>query len=78
MRFLKRLYQGWLKIAHAIGRFNTKVILTLFYFTALAPVKIISFILRKDLLDERLSNQPSYWKKRKDFKVSQEAFLKPY
>lgn len=34
---MRRLWQGWKRIARKIGDFNARVILTLFYFVFFAP-----------------------------------------
>lgn len=41
MQFLKKLWVGWKKVAHAIGNFQGRVILTVFYFVLIAPLAII-------------------------------------
>jgi len=77
-RVLKPVYQVWMKIAHVIGTINTTLILTLFYFVLLGIAKLGICIGRKDLLDSRWKDCPTYWKKREDFSVNRAAFLKPY
>lgn len=78
MTWLKRLYQGWLKFAHFIGKINTTILLTIFYFIFLGPAKLITLFLGKDLLDSKWKDRPTYWRKREDFKNDKGAFLKPY
>ena len=75
---LKAIYRGWMKFAHFIGRINTAIILTLFYAVFIGVGRIALFILRKDILDLRFKDRPSYWKKRQDFKADIPSFLKPY
>lgn len=41
MTFIKRLWAGWKEIAEYIGDFQSRLILTLFYFTILVPFGII-------------------------------------
>lgn len=78
LTWLKRLYQGWLKFAHLIGRVNTAILLTIFYFLFLGITKLVTILLRKDLLDERLRDRGSYWRKREGGFIPPENFLKPY
>lgn len=78
MTWLKRLYRGWLKFAHFIGRVNTVILLTLFYFLFLGVAKLVALLLRKDLLDARLGDRASYWRKREGGIIPPENFLKPY
>lgn len=67
-----------MKFAHFMGRINTAVLLTIFYFLFLGIPRVVTALLRKDLLDERWKDRPSYWKRRADFRCTREAFLKPY
>lgn len=78
IRLPKSIYRLWMKFAHLIGRINTVILLTLFYIVFLGVTKLAAVLLRKDLLDQSWRDRPSYWKPRKDFKLSKEAFLKPY
>ena len=76
--FFKFLFQSWLKIAYAIGRVNTLILLTLVYFTLIGLARVMSALAGKDLLDSRWSSGSSYWKEREDFHVDRKQFLKPY
>jgi len=61
-RFFKALWAGWKKFAHVLGVFNTKVLLTLTYFTMVAFLGTAAWILRRDLLDTRIVKGASFWK----------------
>jgi hypothetical protein len=37
---MKKLWEGWKRIAKAIGNFNARVIMTIFYFIFLSPLSI--------------------------------------
>jgi hypothetical protein len=37
MRFLRRVWQGWKRIAQRVGDAIARVVLTIFYFTVFAP-----------------------------------------
>lgn len=67
-----------MKVAHAIGRVNTTILLTVFYVVFLGVAKLVSLLTRTDLLDTRWRDRPSYWKTRENFKIDKDAFLKPY
>jgi hypothetical protein len=41
MTLLKRIWEGWKKIAHKIGNFQARIILLVFYFVILAPFALI-------------------------------------
>ena len=76
--FLKTIYQGWLKVAHLIGKVNTTIVLILFYFTFVGVARLATLLLKKDLLGERWKKGASYWKKREELRTDREAWLKPY
>jgi hypothetical protein len=71
-RLLLRIWQGWKKIARAIGVFNTKVILTILYFIVLGIFSLIVRLLRLDLLDKRLVRRDSYWHGKEEGEVTLE------
>lgn len=75
---LKAFYRLWLKVAHAIGRVNTAILLSLFYFLFLGAAKLVTVLAHKDLLDQKWRDRPTYWRKRQDFRTVREEFLKPY
>ncbi len=59
---LKVLFKYWMKAAYFIGGIITAVILTVLFFTVFTTVGIILRLLRKDLLQLRMSPQTrSYW-----------------
>jgi hypothetical protein len=59
---LKPVYRYWMKLGHALGWVNTRVILFLLYIAVFVPTGFILKILRKDLLDQRIApGQKSYW-----------------
>ena len=76
--FLKWIYQPILKATHFIGKINTAIILTVFYFIFLGIAKLTLVISHKDPLDMHWKDRQSYWKKREKFEVDRNAFLEPY
>ena len=55
----------WLRLGHALGWFNTRIILMAVFFLVFAPLRFILLLMGKDLLDERTQKgQKSYWQKR--------------
>lgn len=77
-KVLKFLYGLWMKFAHALGRINSFILLTVFYVVVFGIARMVIFVLRKDLLDERWKDRSSYWNKREKIAATEEAFLKPY
>ena len=60
---LNGAYTRWMKFADAIGRFNSKVILSLIYTIFFSLSRIFLFFFRKDLLERKFdSTLDSYWK----------------
>jgi hypothetical protein len=51
--FFKKIWQGWKKIAHKIGRFQTLVILTIVYFLIISPLGLVGRLFGWDPLDSR-------------------------
>ena len=51
--FFKKIWNGWKIAAKKIGRFNTVVLLTLFYFLILAPLGLIFKLFGWDPLNSR-------------------------
>ena len=78
VRPLKPVWRAWQRIAHIIGRVNTTILLSIFYFVILGIAKFVTVLGRKDLLDERWKDRTSYWRKRERLQVRGEDFLKPY
>jgi hypothetical protein len=46
---LKKLWRGWQAVAKKIGYFQSQVVLTLVYFTVLAPFAVATRLLRDPL-----------------------------
>lgn len=67
-----------MKFAHTLGKINSFILLTAFYFVVIGIARLVLLIGRKDILEERWKDKPSYWKKREKLVVTEEAFLKPY
>jgi hypothetical protein len=59
--FLGRLKAGWLRVAHAIGRFNTRVVLTIVFGTLFAVMNLFIRLARKDLLRARAGGASTHW-----------------
>lgn len=60
----RRIHEGALHIAYYITQTLALIILAIFYFVFICPVKILAVLKREDLLDQKLSlHQESYLKK---------------
>jgi len=72
-RILKPVFICFTKIAHALGWFNTRLILIIVFYLLLTPISIIMRILRKDLLNKAyIKDIPSYWMPREKTTFSKE------
>ena len=62
---LKPIYKVWMSFAVVMGFVMTRVILTVLYFGMFTPIALLTKLLGKDLLDQRLDkNAASYWVQR--------------
>ncbi len=61
MRILKRLWEGWKRVAHVIGDFQARVILTIFYSVLVLPFGLVVRLLADPLHIRRL---PERWHER--------------
>jgi len=76
---LKPVFHGFTRVAHAIGWFNTRVILTLVYYVILTPIGLLMKVFRKDPLDRRVGGDAeSYWIKRADLVAVKESLEKQF
>lgn len=64
-KFLKTVWEGWKKAAHRIGRFQTMLLITLFYFLVIAPLGMTFRLFGWDPLETKgfKSSKQSSWKK---------------
>jgi hypothetical protein len=59
-RALRRVWERWKVIAHAIGNFQARVLLTVFYFVVVPPFAVIAKLFT-DPLSLRAPRGDSYW-----------------
>jgi hypothetical protein len=57
---LRKLWEGWKRIAHAIGTVQAKLVLSLLYLVVVGPVALVRR-LAADPLGLRPAPQPTYW-----------------
>ncbi len=62
MNFLKKLWQGWKAFAHVLGKIQTVILLTVFYFLVLGPISIVFRLLGKSPLPYQSKNPDTNWK----------------
>lgn len=62
---LKPLFKVITTVGHAIGWVNTRILLGIIFYGIFTPIGILSRLIKKDLLDERLDKDAkSYWNKK--------------
>lgn len=61
MKLLKRAWSSWKRIAALIGRFQTRVMLTLFYFVVAALAWFFMRLFGKDVLARKTGKDLNYW-----------------
>ncbi len=58
---LKALWNGWKWLAGKIGRFQTKVLLTISYLLVVGPTWVLMSLLDKNPLKNRSARNTDYW-----------------
>ena len=76
MDLLKRIWNGWKKIAHKIGNFQARVILLVFYFVILAPFALI--IKRADPMRMRKDSNHGWEQRAMDSAPSAEKMIRQW
>jgi len=56
-KLLSDIWAGWKRIAHVIGRFQTRVLITIFYFLIISPAGLLGRLFGWDPLDTRASKR---------------------
>jgi hypothetical protein len=59
--FLTRMWEGWKRVAHVIGDFQARVILTIFYAVLVLPFGLLVRLLADPL---HIRHQPHAWQDR--------------
>lgn len=72
--FLSRIWAGWKKVAHAMGVFNTYLLLSVLYFLFIPFFSLVRF---SDPLSKRLG-AASYWRDRKPVPDTLERHRRPF
>jgi hypothetical protein len=76
---LKPVYKTWMKVAHAIGWFNTRVLLAVIYYVVFTPISCLSRLFGQDLLDSKWEPQAStYWIEREAKQRVQKDYEKQF
>ena len=58
---LRPVFKLWLKVAHAIGWFNTQLLLSIVFILIFAPTGLVMRLLRKDPMKRKMLAEGTYW-----------------
>lgn len=62
---MKPIHIAWMTLAFALGWFNTRLLLGVFFCLILTPIGVVMRLLGVDLIDQKIDRRAeSYWKKR--------------
>ena len=76
---IKPLYIGALYLSHALGWFNTRLILGILFYLIFTPIAMIFRIIGRDPLERKFDkNAPSYWKIRKATEFDKSNYERQY
>ncbi len=58
---LRPVFKLWLKVAHAIGWFNTQLLLSIVFILIFIPTGLVMRLFRKDPMKRKLLAEGTYW-----------------
>ncbi len=58
---LRPVFKLWLKVGHAIGWFNTQVLLSVVFILMFIPTGLIMRLFRKDPMKRKMLAEKTYW-----------------
>jgi len=76
-QLLKPVYLGWMKLGHALGWINTRIILGILFFILFAPVGLLFRLLGKDPMARQLDKAASTYRIASD-KPPRERLERPF
>ncbi len=58
---LRPIFKLWLKVAHAIGWFNTQLLLSIVFILIFIPTGLVMRLFRKDPMKRKMLAEETYW-----------------
>jgi hypothetical protein len=58
---LRPVFKLWLKVAHAVGWFNTQILLSIVFILVFIPTGLVMRLLRKDPMKRKMLAEGTYW-----------------
>ncbi|MEP6706611.1 MAG: SxtJ family membrane protein [Pyrinomonadaceae bacterium] len=74
----RRFHIAWMKLAAILGYINSRVLLFLLFYLAIAPYGLLSRLFGRDPLNRRGVARSSYWIPRKTSKQTREQFERSF
>jgi len=76
---LKSLYGAWMRFAMVVGRFNSKVLLSLIFYLLIFPLSLLVKIFSKDRLGLKFEeNSKTYWMDKSQRKFDKDRYEKQF
>jgi hypothetical protein len=75
---LRHVFRGWMTFAHALGWFQTRLILGLLFFLAITPLGWILRLFGHDPMQRRRRATDSYWEPREPYEIHPDRYRKQY
>ena len=57
---IRPVFKLWLKVAHAVGWFNTQILLSIVFILVFIPTGLVMRLLRKDLIKRKMLAEGTY------------------
>ena len=78
-RILKPLQKVWMSFSIIMGFFVSRLILSILFYAVLTPMNLITRLLGKDILDQRIDKtRPSYWQEKDTEVKKRESYENQY
>ena len=74
----RAFHAAWMRIAHALGAINSRIILSAAFYLALAPLGLLTRLFGRDPLDRRGPKRDSYWVRRQATRQTREGFERQF
>ncbi len=58
---LRPIFKLWLKVAHAVGWFNTQILLSIVFILMFIPTGLVMSLFRKDPMKRKMLAEGTYW-----------------
>ena len=76
---LKGLYSAWMRFAKVVGRFNSRVLLSLIFYLLIFPLSLLLKIFSKDRLRLQFAkDMETYWLDRSQRKFEKDRYEKQF